>query len=93
MARFRQPSKQTLLVLQHLFLQEDGWIHGYALSKQTGLKGGTLSPLLRRLESYGYLESRWEMLTKGPPRLEYRLSLSGFEYLKTSKLRIPSQID
>jgi PadR family transcriptional regulator, regulatory protein PadR len=82
MSRLRNTSKQTFRVLNHLFGLDDAWIHGYALGKQLGLKGGTLSPLLRRLETCGYLESRWEMATKGPPRREYRLSLMGLAFLR-----------
>jgi PadR family transcriptional regulator, regulatory protein PadR len=82
MARSKNCSQQTLRVLRHLSLQDDAWTYSYALGKQIGLKGGTLSPLLRRLEGCGYLESRWELVTKGPPRHEYRLSLAGFKFLR-----------
>jgi PadR family transcriptional regulator, regulatory protein PadR len=82
MPRPKNASKQTLKVLKHLLGSDDAWMHGYALSKQLGLKGGTLSPLLRRLETCGYLESRWDMHTKGPPKRDYRLSLAGLTFLR-----------
>jgi DNA-binding PadR family transcriptional regulator len=55
------------------------WRHGYELSQQTGLKSGTLYPLLIRLSDQGWLEARWtEPEREGrPPRHEYRLTREG----------------
>jgi DNA-binding PadR family transcriptional regulator len=55
------------------------WRHGYEISQQTGLKSGTLYPLLIRLSDQGYLEARWaEPEREGrPPRHEYRLTVAG----------------
>jgi DNA-binding PadR family transcriptional regulator len=55
------------------------WRHGYELSQQTGLKSGTLYPLLIRLSDLGWLEARWtEPEREGrPPRHEYRLTEEG----------------
>lgn len=51
---------QTLKVLA-LFLEDlqTGW-YGFDLSDQTGIKTGTLYPILIRLEKAGWLESRLE---------------------------------
>ena len=46
-------SAQTLPVLAALFAQPPGWCHGYALARQTGLKPGTLNPVLIRLAGQG----------------------------------------
>jgi len=55
------------------------WRHGYDLSKDTGIKSGTLYPLLMRLTEQGLLDSRWESpdRTGLPPRHVYRLTSSG----------------
>jgi PadR family transcriptional regulator, regulatory protein PadR len=82
MGRHKNTSKETLKVLQTLVEQESS-AHSYALSQLTGYKTGTLSPMLRRLETCGYLESHWNHATQGPPRREYQLTLEGFEWLKS----------
>ena len=55
---------------------EDGWLHGYELSRRTGLKPGTLYPILERLALRGLLEGRWEPSPLGqrPARHVYRLT-------------------
>ena len=55
------------------------WQYGYVLSKETGLKSGTLYPLLIRLSDQGLLESQWQEpeLPGKPPRHSYRLTTSG----------------
>ncbi|MCA1708308.1 MAG: PadR family transcriptional regulator [Actinobacteria bacterium] len=46
--------------------------YGFELSKITGLKSGTLYPILARLESAGWLCSGWESSdTPGRPRRRY----------------------
>jgi PadR family transcriptional regulator PadR len=55
------------------------WRHGYDLSKETGLRSGTLYPLLMRLSEQGLLESRWQDAERPglPPRHVYRLTARG----------------
>ena len=55
------------------------WRYGYDLARATGLKSGTLYPLLMRLSEQGLLESRWQDAERPglPPRHFYRLSASG----------------
>ena len=55
------------------------WQHGYELSKGTGLKSGTLYPILLRLSDQGLLDSRWKDAERPgrPPRHVYRLTASG----------------
>jgi len=72
-------SSQTRAVLAALLERPLAWRHGYDLSKATGLKSGTLYPLLIRLSDQGFLESKWvdsEQPGK-PPRHAYRLTASG----------------
>ncbi len=79
MTRQRTPSKQTRQVLRILSEAPDkGW-YGYDLCKRTGLKSGTLYPILMRLSDQGYLESEWQESEQPgrPPRHVYRLSASG----------------
>jgi PadR family transcriptional regulator, regulatory protein PadR len=72
-------SAQTLSVLAALCDQPSQWRHGYALAKQTGLKSGTLYPILIRLADRGLVEARWQDEPEpGRPRRHlYRLTASG----------------
>jgi len=55
------------------------WQHGYELAKQTGLKSGSLYPILIRLADRGLVEARWENeQPQGRPRRHlYRLTADG----------------
>jgi PadR family transcriptional regulator, regulatory protein PadR len=72
-------SRQTLLVLQALCDQPSDWLHGYALAKQTGLKSGTLYPILIRLADGGLVEACWQDPPQlGSPRRHlYRVTAAG----------------
>src|SRR5262249_2882582 len=69
-------SAQTLSVLAALCDQPSQWQHGYALAKQTGLKSGTLYPILIRLADRGLVEACWqdEPQPGRPRRHLYRLT-------------------
>lgn len=71
-------SPQTMSVLAVL-RRGPAWHYGYDLLKQTGLKSGTLYPILARLQGGGWLEQRWEKSPGAgrPPRHLYRLSRKG----------------
>jgi PadR family transcriptional regulator, regulatory protein PadR len=72
-------SAQTLSVLAALCEEPSRWQHGYALAKQTGLKSGTLYPILIRLVDRGLMEARWqdEQPPGRPRRHLYRLTPDG----------------
>jgi PadR family transcriptional regulator, regulatory protein PadR len=72
-------SAQTLSVLAALCAEPSQWQHGYALAKQTGLKSGTLYPILIRLADRGLVEACWqEEPAPGRPRRHlYRLTADG----------------
>src|SRR5579875_3303866 len=72
-------SAQTLTVLAALCEQPSQWHHGYALAKRTGLKSGTLYPILIRLADRGLMEARWqdEQPPGRPRRHLYRLTPEG----------------
>ena len=55
------------------------WRHGYDLARETGLKSGTLYPILIRLADRGLLESCWEdeQPVGRPRRHLYRLTSEG----------------
>jgi len=53
-------SVQTLSVLAALCAEPAGWRHGYGIAKDTGLKSGSLYPILIRLAERGLVEARWE---------------------------------
>ena len=81
MARGSGFSAQTLLVLAALSSAPADWRHGYDLARETGLKSGTLYPILVRLADRELLEARWE---ESPPQCRparhlYRLTQDGLE--------------
>lgn len=81
MDRPRALSAQALIVLRALVEARGEWCHGYDLVRSTGLKSGTLYPLLIRLEARGYLDAEWQppAAPGRPPRHAYRLSVSGLQ--------------
>ena len=60
MASRSEFSAQTLSVLASLCQEPSQWQHGYALAKQTGLKSGTLYPILIRLADRCLVEACWQ---------------------------------
>jgi PadR family transcriptional regulator PadR len=81
MRRRPNMSKQTKLLLETMLEDPLDWRHGYQISKDTGLKPGTLYPLLMRLSDAGYLASKWRQPEQPgrPPRHVYRLTGNGIE--------------
>ena len=79
MPRRPNASPQTRALLATLLNTPDDWWHGYDLSQETGLKSGTLYPILMRLKEQGLLVSEWcEPSQPGrPPRHVYQLSATG----------------
>ena len=80
----RSPSPRARAVLA--FLSEAGreWRHGYDLVRATGVKSGTVYPLLIRLEAQGYLEAQWQppAAPGRPPRHAYRLMEEGARFAR-----------
>lgn len=73
-------SPETLLVLEAFAGRPLRWRYGYELSREAGLKSGTLYPILMRLERYKLLEAQWVVTEDGvPPRHTYRLTPGGLE--------------
>jgi DNA-binding PadR family transcriptional regulator len=77
-------SPQTLLVLEAFLDQPEDWKYGYDLSRITGLKSGTLYPILMRVAEHKLLETRWEQSEPGkPPRHMYRFTAEGLRFART----------
>ncbi len=68
------------------------WRHGYDLARETGLKSGTLYPILIRLADRGLLESCWEdEQPAGRPRRHlYRLTSAGLARAKEVLIEAPA---
>ena len=79
-------SPQSLSVLAALAGQPSQWQHGYALARQTGLKSGTMYPILIRLADRGLVEACWQdEPAPGRPRLHlYRLTPDGLASAATA---------
>jgi DNA-binding PadR family transcriptional regulator len=78
-------SPQTLQVLEQFAQRPTAWRYGYEMSQGTGLKSGTLYPILMRLAEYSLLETKWVTTEEGvPPRHTYRLTQKGLEAVRTA---------
>src|SRR2546430_13848166 len=88
MPRKPNSSRQTCALLAAFLDRSQTWLHGYELSKETGLRSGTLYPLLMRLSEQGLLESRWQEAERPglPPRHVYRLTASGLALAREQAL-------
>jgi PadR family transcriptional regulator PadR len=86
-------SAQTLSVLAALCAQPSAWQHGYAIARDTGLKSGTLYPILIRLADRGLMEACWEdeQPTGRPRRHLYRLTPDGLASARTALAAEPSR--
>ena len=77
-------SPETLSALEQFAQHPAEWRYGYELSQLTGLKSGTLYPILMRLEKHSLLEARWVATEAGvPPRHMYRLTPNGLALART----------
>lgn len=94
MLRSRRPSPQTLAVLAVLASQGDHWFYGLEISGATGLKSGSLYPILIRLADRGWLESQWLEPEKPgrPARHAYRITGAGRTALRTAVASPPARI-
>ncbi len=84
-------SPQTLRVLEAFLHSPADWKYGYDLSRNTGLKSGTLYPILMRLAERKLLETSWETADPGrPPRHLYRLTPDGLRFGREHRLAPPA---
>jgi len=89
----RRLSRQSLILLDALAEGASRWQYGLELARTTGLKSGTLYPILVRLAERGLLESCWlEPERPGrPPRHAYRITAAGRGALSAASQR-PSSL-
>lgn len=78
MTSFRAPSAATRHALTYL-LEAPAGLHGYDISRATGIKAGTLYPMLIRLAEQGHLDATWQPAPENgrPPRHIYSLTEAG----------------
>jgi PadR family transcriptional regulator len=84
----------TYATAQVLFALADGLRYGFDIADATGLRGGTVYPILRRLEGAGLVASKWEApeISRDagrPPRKYYRLLYTAMPVLEASRSRFP----
>lgn len=86
MARDRAPSPATRKVLEVLLESGAEGLHGYAIMQATGVKSGSLYPILARLSSRGCLDAQWRSPDQlgRPPRQVYALTPAGKRYARTA---------
>ncbi len=69
----------TAMVLR--MIRDRPGIYGLEIIKQTGYAGGSIYPVLHRLEQAGWITSTWEHIDPSeagrPPRCHYRLTDRG----------------
>jgi DNA-binding PadR family transcriptional regulator len=89
MPRDANTSPQTHQVLDALLRHPGDWRYGYDLSRETGLKSGTLYPILMRLEAQRLLDTSWsDAAAPGRPRRHlYRLTVSGIAVARAASRR------
>lgn len=81
----------TARVLQAL---DEGLRYGFDIADATGLRGGTVYPILRRLADEGFVSSSWEPVAIGrregrPPRKYYRLLAAAQPLVQEARERFP----
>ena len=83
----RRLSLQAIAVLAALREARGQWRYGLELSEATGLKSGSLYPILARLAERGMLEGKWvdSDLPGRPQRHAYRISGAGREALREAE--------
>ena len=79
MPRRPHTSPQARALFSVLLDSPEQWRHGYDLIRATGIKSGTLYPLLMRLAEDELLESQWNEPVPPAriPRHSYRLTAKG----------------
>ena len=79
---------QTQAVLRALLVRPAKELYGLELCSLAELPSGTIHPILARLETAGWLESRWEESDPSeqgrPRRRYYRLSPDGAEQARSA---------
>lgn len=85
--RPRKASPHTAAVLLALLDAYPRPTYGYDLSQQTGLKSGTLYPILQRLHERELLSAEWQQSPHEgkPPRHIYTLTAAGLDLARQQR--------
>ena len=86
--RMTYPTALVILAVRH------GLRYGFDIIDGTGLRSGTVYPILRRLEDAAVLRSHWERLDAAtregrPPRRYYELTADGVALARLAMERYP----
>ncbi|HJO05632.1 MAG TPA: PadR family transcriptional regulator [Acidobacteriota bacterium] len=89
---FTYPTAMALAAISH------GHRYGFDIMDATGLPDGTVYPILRRLETRGFLVGLWEDEEAAygdgrPPRRYYELTAAGLEALSAALQRFPRVVE
>jgi DNA-binding PadR family transcriptional regulator len=95
MSRRTSLSTQALAVLAVLAVRPTDWRHGYDLARETGLKSGTLYPILVRLADREIVQACWEEGEPAgwPRRHLYRLTSDGLAAATAAQAAAPAPAD
>lgn len=88
------PIRMTYATARVLLALHEGVRYGFDIAEVAGLRGGTVYPILRRLEEEGLAESSWEPPEIGrdegrPPRKYYRLRPAARSLVHEARERFP----
>ena len=93
MSRPPRMTMATQLVLRALLADPTAELYGSEIGDAAGLMSGTVHPILARLESAGWVESRWEdvdpQVAGRPARRYYRITGEGVQLARAELARIP----
>ena len=83
-------TQSTAMVLQAV---SRGYRYGFDIMDATGLRSGTIYPILRRLEEAGLLRGRWERVAEAhrdnrPQRRLYEITAAGMDFLEEAAERL-----
>ncbi len=91
------PIRMTYATAAVLRALELGYRYGFDIADTTGLRRGSVYPVLRRLEKAGLAAAEWEEGTIAhdagrPPRRYYRLTPLADEIVAEAKNRFPAVV-
>src|SRR5262249_33240249 len=92
----RQQSVSSLKVLSEMLRHPTDKHYGLALIEATGVKSGSLYPILRRLEDQHLIAGEWEDIDEAAEgrrrRRYYKLTPDGVEFATGEVLRVREQL-
>lgn len=88
------PIRMTYATARVLVALDEGVRYGFDIADVAGLRGGTVYPILRRLEEEGLVRSSWERAEIGrqegrPSRKYYQLQAAAQPLVREARERFP----